>query len=588
MRWFSLIKKKRLMLFIVVLCVSFIMLIARIAYIQLINPENYSSHHINLIEESVKQRTQKFQLDYGRGRFLDRSNQPLSHHKYPVLILFPFLKGLEWPSKQVADIVGVKEKELVHALSNNAKPFAYGKKFPLRLTEQQMKLINELHFPGVYAQHKYFSITGQLGQPLIGVTGEDEAEVFRHYRDKLERGIISPSTEIGKTGLQKAFDPFLMTEGEAKLLYHVDGKGGPLFGLHVKYIAPANPFYPISIVTTLDKDIQQYAESVIDKHHIKKGGLVLLDVETSDLLALVSRPINMNDPFDHGKNQMITVQIPGSIFKIVTAAAAIETQAIKPGRMFNCDQNIRNDGYAKRRLGMLNFEESFEQSCNNTFSIIAKEMSKRDPNILEEVAEKLGLTSRVSWRGDVFHLENFTHLPTSEEEIGRVWFNDEHKLDGNLIAQSAIGQQDVRVTPLSVANMMATIARGGLKKEVRTALKIVYKNGTTLTSFPNQKMEGESITPYTASKLKHMLTQVVKSNKGTGHMLSQLPYTVAGKSGTAQIGSNTNRNHHWFAGYFPVKTPKYVLVVVNLDQQADNKIFQVYMDLVNYLYENDR
>jgi penicillin-binding protein 4B len=583
-----LLLKQRIYLFITIVSIAIIILIVRIAHIQLVATENFSADKRNLIEESVNQRSQSFLLDYGRGRFVDRNELPLTHDKYPVLILFPFLKEIEWPVKQVATILNVSEDDLLHELKNAKEPFAFGKGMPKKLTEEQMEEINSLKIPGVYVQFKHFAITDNVAQPLLGVTGQDERELARRYQEKLERGIIFKHTEIGKTGLQRAFDPFLLTEGEAKLLYHVDGKGGPLFGLDVKYLAPANPFYPVTVQSTIDKMIQVKAEQIIDQNNITNGGLVLLDASTSDLLALVSRPVNLSDPFHKGKNQMLSQQIPGSIFKIVVAAAAIEEQMIENNRRFDCDRNVRDNGTAKRLLGNLSFAESFAQSCNFTFGKLAVEMQQEDSDILETYAMKLGLTNQVSWNGRVFHFEDFSHFPKEEEEIGRIWVEESHKTDNNFIAQAAIGQQDVRVTPLAVANMIATIVRNGEKKEVRTVSKISYKNGTTLLQFQNKKMDEETINPYTAMKLKKLLTRVTSDKKGTAYVLNGLPYDVAGKSGTAQISTNQNNKHHnWFAGYFPSKEPKYVLVIVNLNHQNDRKVYQAYEQMVKFLHSID-
>ena len=67
----------------------------------------------------------------------------------------------------------------------------------------------------------------------------------------------------------------MLSEGESSLVFHVDANGGPLFGVDVKYVEPANPLYPVKVVTTIDKDIQEKAEQLVDKHGIKKGGIVL-------------------------------------------------------------------------------------------------------------------------------------------------------------------------------------------------------------------------------------------------------------------------------------------------------------------------
>ncbi|PMX95555.1 penicillin-binding protein, partial [Pseudomonas sp. MPR-R5A] len=64
---------------------------------------------------------------------------------------------------------------------------------------------------------------------------------------------------LGVTGLERTFDEFLLAEKESKLIYHVDAKGGPLFGINVKYVDPANPFYPLNVKTTLDYEVQTIA-----------------------------------------------------------------------------------------------------------------------------------------------------------------------------------------------------------------------------------------------------------------------------------------------------------------------------------------
>ena len=88
---------------------------------------------------------------------------------------------------------------------------------------------------------------------------------------------------------------FCYQKGSRSLVFHVDANGGPLFGVDVKYVEPANPLYPVKVVTTIDKDIQEKAEQLVDQHGIKNGGLVLLDIEKSEIVAMVSRPAYRSD-----------------------------------------------------------------------------------------------------------------------------------------------------------------------------------------------------------------------------------------------------------------------------------------------------
>ncbi|KHF31321.1 Penicillin-binding protein 4B [Anoxybacillus sp. BCO1] len=73
------------------------------------------------------------------------------------------------------------------------------------------------------------------------------------------------------SGLQSSFDEFLIPDGETKLLYHVDARGEPLFGMDVKYTEQANPFYPITVQTTIDRTLQQRVEQIVAQHGMQKG-----------------------------------------------------------------------------------------------------------------------------------------------------------------------------------------------------------------------------------------------------------------------------------------------------------------------------
>jgi cell division protein FtsI/penicillin-binding protein 2 len=335
------------------------------------------------------------------------------------------------------------------------------------------------------------------------------------------------------------------------------------------------------------------SEELVDKHGIKKGGLVLLDIESNSVLASVSRPaINPNDPYSGSgiTNRMLKQEIMGSIFKTVVAAAAIDQNLDDPTRLFNCSIKINGEPELKYNYGMLSFTDSFARSCNRTFGELARELQKKDKELLEEYAAKLSLTGTVGWKGEVYHTNNFKQLV--DEDKGRVFLTEEAKNDPNFAAMSGIGQHEVRATPLAVANMMATIARGGKKEMVRTASKIEYKNGTTMVNFDKQELSGDTISPYTAMKLQKLLREVVVNPNGTGKWFKDLPYEVAGKSGTAETGKyqdDTQLHNKWFAGYFPYQNPKYALVAVNLDVlDTEGGVNLLFADMVKMLHEHDK
>ncbi|WP_078545470.1 peptidoglycan D,D-transpeptidase FtsI family protein [Litchfieldia alkalitelluris] len=583
-------KIKNRMIFILILITLILTgLVGRLVQLQLVSTESFTSEDINLIEASVSQRSQEIVIDQGRGRFIDRHSEALTHEYYPSLVLFPFLKNIDWPVEQLSQIIGVPSSKIMASIIEAKEPLVYGEEKPLELTEGQMTRINDLQIPGVFAIYRQYAVDDNIAEHLLGIVRENHELLQKRYPDK---PYLSSRTKLGVTGLQAAFDEFLIPEGEAKLLYHVAGDGNPLFGIDVKYTAPANPYYPVSIKTTLDREMQELAEQLVQQHGLIKGGLVLLDIETSDILAMVSAPtINQSNPFGDGsaQNLMLQPHFPGSVFKTVTAAAVIEKNIDLKGRTFNCDLDLYGEANPIYKLGVLDFRESFAKSCNYTFSTLAEELITDDSDVIEEYSAKLGLIDPVGWHGDVFRLQDFKQFATEYE--GAIWGDEKDKSVPRAIAQISVGQKDVRITPLAIANMMATIARGGEKKQVRAVTDVLYKNGTNLFSFPEQKIkDDQQISPYTAMQLQELLREVVKS--GTGTKFQSLPYEVAGKSGTAEIGKMVNKEHlvnKWFAGYFPVETPKYALVVVDLEQVSRlSPTNDIYYDMVNGIHKLDQ
>ncbi|WP_299738601.1 penicillin-binding protein 2 [uncultured Rossellomorea sp.] len=584
-------KRKRIRLLSIFLLLSLFALSGRLMQLQLFQTESYSKHKINLLEESVSQRTQQLVIDEGRGEFLDRNGEPLTFTEKNILVLFPFLKQIEWPVEKVAGILHVPPKTIQSKVEEAKGPIVFGGKEPLQLTENQMKEINDLEIQGVFALTKKFKSSEVPASQLIGVTGENADVFHKRYPDKVK----GANQKIGVSGLQESFDEWLVAEEEAKLIYHVDAIGGPLFGVDVKYLAPANPFYPLNVKTTIDGKMQQALEEVADTYNIQKGGLLLLDIEKSEIVASVSRPaMSSRDPFSGGAtNYMLKALIPGSVFKTVVAAAAMDEGIVDESRLFACDEDIRG-GRAEKPHGTINIKTSLAVSCNRTFADLANELTEKDTHLLDEYAEKIGLLGDIVWKGDVFHYESFPQLQVSE---GRIFASEEHRDEPKLVSQTGIGQQEVRVTPLGIANMMATIARGGEKYQVSAVSAVEYQNGTKMFSFPKQKQEGETITPYTAMKLQQYLRGVVNSPEGTAPYLQTAAYTIAGKTGTAQTGNYRGEEAKenelyikWFAGYFPFENPKYSLVAVNMDVKIDEGgIYPIFKDSVDAIYnlEND-
>ncbi|MGE6629146.1 peptidoglycan D,D-transpeptidase FtsI family protein [Bacillus sp. NPDC077027] len=575
-------KKRRMKWTAVIIIILLLGLLIRLAEIQLFYTESFSKLNINLIQESVKQRTEEVVISDGRGVFIDRNGHQLLTKEQPAVILFPFLQHDRPHMEQAAKILGLSATELQTQLTETKKPLILKE----NITKKNIEDINEMKYSGVYGVYMKEKDKKRLALQTLGFTSENPELLRKRYPDKKE---LSIRTEIGTFGLESTFDEFLLPEQDTKLLYHVDGRGNPLFGMDVKYTAEANSFYPLQVQTTLDEQLQIDTERILKEQGVKKGGAVLLDIENSSVLAMASFPNVTSANRHEARNHMLTAFAPGSVFKTAILAAAIEKSIDQPQTQYDCRKNLYGEPEGKQEV--LNISESFAQSCNYTFATLAETLIQEDQNSIEKMAKRLGLLDRVGWQGDVYHQQQFKQF--DQEQSGNVWGDKRDKHVKKAIAQTAIGQKNVKTTPLQIANMMATIARGGERKEVRIADKVLYQNGTTMLSFPHKKMEGEKLDRYTSQKLQRYLRQVVTSEKGTGRRFQDLPYQIAGKSGTAQTGGqDQNGNplyHKWFAGYFPADKPRYALVVVHMDETSGRaKTNEVFYDIVKKVNEIEK
>lgn len=584
--------KKRILFTAVSILLAMGLCIAKLVEIQLVKTKDYSKHGINLLEKSVQQRIDEISLDDGRGGFLDRYGKPISYQERAVLVMFPFVRHLDWPKEELAAIVGLDVRQLEQKLQKADEPFILEDKKIFELSDSQIKEINDLHIPGIIAVKKRFAEDRAMAGHLLGTLTLDKEVIDSAHTAGQDFDSTDYRTKVGSSGLEKAFQLFLKGNGSKRLLYHKAANGLPLFGVDVRYLDTSGTGERVNIQTTIDRDIQRLAEETAKNHHMKKGGIVILDIQTNDLLAMVSMP-EQNDKDIHAQgnmNQMLLPQTPGSIFKTVIAAAAMEEGIPLEDRIFNgnLDHLGREvDGQTGRRLGEVTFEQGFALSSNQVFGVLGKELAEKDPEMIERYAGKLGLIDLNGWTGSVFRTPVLHQLP--EERKGTVWKDTAMKEDPNYVANTSIGQLDVKVTPLAAANMMATIARGGERMMVRAALKAVDDNGLTIAHFKQQPGQKNVVSSVTAAKLQSLLRGVVTEEGplATAGMLRSAKYEVAGKSGTAEVGEKESKLYNkWFAGYFPFREPKYAMVVVNLETGGQSaSISSLYLEIVNGIYQ---
>ncbi|MNZ79760.1 Penicillin-binding protein 4B [compost metagenome] len=321
---------------------------------------------------------------------------------------------------------------------------------------------------------------------------------------------------------------------------------------------------------------------------MKEGAVVVLDAEQGDVIAMVSRPfydpshVNVKD--GSWSNRAVKAATPGSIYKLVVAAAALEEHVTSPDEVFHCSGHYDKYGLACWKTGGhgdITLSEGFAKSCNVVFATLGERLSAES---ISKTAHKLGLNEQIGWHDKSF-LDGSPLYQMDQEEAGRTFY-DMSKVDGGALAQTAIGQRDVLMTPLQAANLVVTLLNQGEVYSPRLVSTILFKDGSTLADLPAQKYfskEGK-IQPKTAKLLLSWMRQVVTD--GTGRTLVSAKWPLAGKSGTAQVIHNGEaRNNQWFIGYGPVGKPKFAVAVLsqNRPTHSEHQAIEIFRSTMNIL-----
>ncbi|WP_232277025.1 peptidoglycan D,D-transpeptidase FtsI family protein [Paenibacillus sp. 481] len=589
----------------------------------------YSNKHpadeYTLLQQSIIQRERAIVLEDGRGSIVDRKGRPIRGEKRYGLVLFPVHPSVMTSAvtQQLAAALNVQQSELIQKWSSATVPLlwpsAEDKKLPYLLPADQAQYMIRAKWDGVRILP--LQLAYPLGQQTPHWVGYVSA--VRPQDVVIERGANTSKHGVqsvqGAAGLERSFEPLLRGLGETTFVHYTDVAHRPLHGLDVRLRRPDNPNYPLKVVTTTDIQLQRDVEEAVDRVGLKKGAIVVLDASTRDVVAMVSRPSynpnHVEPQRTDWNNQALKAIVPGSVFKLVIAAAALESGVTSIDESFHCNGKYgkygllcwKSDGH-----GRLSLREAFAKSCNVTFAALGERL---DASTIQAYAHRLGVGDTVGMISDdgVGHTQ-LKHF--DGEERGRV-FVPEHKsepksksnpksksesesqssaeilhVDGGVKAQVGIGQRDVRVTPLAAANLVATLLNDGYGGHPRLVREVQYAQGRPFAQFAPQARIVRVIQPRTAHTLLQWMADTVQH--GTGTALTSARWPLAGKSGTAQAESHgTSKVHTWFVGYGPThlqgvsanKVPRYAVSVVAMDEPGSHShrataLFRAVMDVL--------
>lgn len=519
--------RAKLILFIVT--VSILTLCARLYRLQVLEYESFSS-------AAFRQRSRMTPVYQERGQIYDRNMIPFTDRstEYIAVIqpaIFPRDRET-WDL--VADALNTDREDFVNFSAYNASPVIY------RIDQEAAMQLTENTVTGVSViERKVRTDVSMPAAHLIGYTNE--------------------TGSVGMSGIEKAYQDVLRSDNTVYVLATTDAKYQYLekYGYRVKKVEAERP---LNIELTLDYHMQKLSEEVMDKMMIS-GAVAVIDILSGDILVLASRPgfnpANISEYLDDERqplfNRAIAGYTPGSIFKIVTAAAALESGFNSevtyecPGYVMLGDQVFKCWNYDEGGHGVLNLIDSFAQSCNSYFIHLGIHIGSKK---MLETAREFGLGSITGISRQLIP-EYEGMLPDAGELIGA----------GNA-ANLAMGQGRILVTTLQAAGMASIIANGGIRHTLNIVDCIVNSEGEIIRDLKKREWK-RVISKETATALMKMMEATVEY--GTGRRADIGGYGgSAGKTGSAETGMLDDDRpilHAWFTGYFPYTEPRYAMCV---------------------------
>lgn len=427
-------------------------------------------------------------------------------------------------------------------------------------------------------------------------------------QDRLEDshyGDYRPGDRIGVTGVERQWENYLRGRLGSRSRV-VDSLGREVDDPPPAALAALPPDRePIpgqDIYLSLDLDLQRVAATALAGESMegdsgerlaiegikRAGGVVAMEVRSGRILAMVSVPsIDPNywegritraqyeewleSPFKPFVDKTVQENYyPGSTYKVVSALAALEDPNFDPEETIECVGYIEYGGRPfkeanNHRHGIVDLEHAIIQSCNVYFYHLAidKDLTLQR---MEEVARRLGLGERT---GLGINAEVQGVIPTEASESRQGTFQRGVRLN------SAIGQGNVKATVLQIAVLYAAIANGGFVVTPSLVDRVETSDGKlVLETEPKYKNTEPVIAPFDRERIHRGLIGVVNDQLGTAYSERSAIVTVAGKTGTSQVGIerkegeaiiegwDVTQDHAWFAGYAPAENPEIVVVAL--------------------------
>lgn len=521
----------RLVLFFIT-CVVFIMTI-RLGYVQFVLGEE-------ITEKAVESWLRDISFQPDRGKILDVKGRELTTNETAAsVILIPQqIKNKEETAKHLADILNISEADAMAYVSKQASSVRIHPEGRKINKEQEMAL-KQLNLPGVYLakdSKRYYPHDDFLSH-VLGFTGIDNQ---------------------GLTGLELVYDEKLKGKS-GSFSYFSDAKGGKIPNLENVYIPPKDGLH---LKTTIDLDIQTIVERELNYAEYKyrpDGAIaIVVDPKSGEVLAMSSRPNFSPAHYQKVPSSVFNRNLPiwstfepGSTFKIITLAAALEENLVNLEKDRFFDHGHITVGGARLRCwkkgghGSQTLLEVVENSCNPGFVHIGQMLGEKKLfSYIQRFGfgEKTGIDLQGEGTGIIF----------KPEQVGPVE-----------LATTSFGQ-GVSVTPIQQVMAVSAAVNGGYLYEPYIAKEWIDPQTEEVVEKNEPKLKRRVLSEETSKKIREALESVVAN--GTGRPAYIDGYRVGGKTGTAQKVGPDGRymaNNHIvsFIGFAPADDPELVVYV---------------------------
>jgi penicillin-binding protein 2 len=505
-----------------------------------------------------------------RGILFDRSGLPLVDNRpaFTLVVVPRDVPDLGAMVERLSQLLAVPESELRERLARVSPDSPWPIRLSRGLSLEEVARVEEwkLDLPGVTVevepQRAYPGV--RFAAHLLGYVREASDQDVG--RNGARRGDL-----VGQTGLERLHDEHLRGRDGGEEV-EVDA-----YGRLIRVLDRREPVPGAHMWTTIDRRIQQAAEDALGA---RAGAIVVMDPRNGDVLALAShpaypverfsRPLDretwlalVEDPTRPLLNRAVQgVYPPGSLFKIIVAAAGLQAQAITPFDRLSCPRQWQFGGrpyhnWEDHDRGALTLHEALQWSCNTFFYQLGLKLG---PEKIVQMAEAFGL-GRVTDSGLTGERPGLVPSPAwKRETLHDKWH------PGDTVSLS-IGQGLITVTPLQVARFMSAVANGGTLWKPRLVDRVATADGRLIREESPQVQGRVDVAPVIFEFLRDALGAVVA--EGTGKQARIPGVAVGGKTGTAQTHEfksdaerkRRDQDHAWFAGFAPLEEPQVVVVV---------------------------